>query len=146
MVTLKSPPKSKRSSASCLQLLPMYRQTSTFMSRLDNLELGKTKRPKVWHVAFPDLYVLIIQLLKKSSHLFYLVWHYVQQVIEQKVEILKIVADFFCCKKCHRQSKLRPWRLGVVVIISANKTEDRGFESRQGVRFLGLYTLQCCSL
>jgi hypothetical protein len=24
--------------------------------------------------------------------------------------------------------------------------EDRGFESRQGVRFLGLQTLQCCSL
>jgi hypothetical protein len=27
-----------------------------------------------------------------------------------------------------------------------NGTEDRGFESRQGVRFLGLCKLQCCSL
>jgi hypothetical protein len=33
----------------------------------------------------------------------------------------------------------------IVVIVSANITEDRGFESRQGVRFLGLYTLHCCN-
>jgi hypothetical protein len=40
----------------------------------------------------------------------------------------------------------QPWRLGVVVIVAANITEDRGFESRQGLRFLGLNTLQCCSM
>jgi hypothetical protein len=34
----------------------------------------------------------------------------------------------------------------VAVIASANGTEDRGYESRRGVRFLGLKTLQCCSL
>jgi hypothetical protein len=34
-------------------------------------------------------------------------------------------------------------RLGIVVIASAYRTEDPGFESRQGVRFLGIYTLQC---
>jgi hypothetical protein len=33
-----------------------------------------------------------------------------------------------------------PWRSGVVVIASAYRTEDPGFESHQGVRFLGLYT------
>jgi hypothetical protein len=38
----------------------------------------------------------------------------------------------------------RPWRCGIVVIESASITEDPGFESRQGVRFLDLYTLQCC--
>jgi hypothetical protein len=37
------------------------------------------------------------------------------------------------------------WRLGLVVIVSASRTEDRGFESRQGVRFLGLSTFQLCS-
>jgi hypothetical protein len=37
-----------------------------------------------------------------------------------------------------------PWRRGMVGIASASSTEDPGFESRQGVRFLGLYTLQCC--
>jgi hypothetical protein len=36
------------------------------------------------------------------------------------------------------------WRPGVVVIASANGTEDRGFESRQGLRFAGFFTLQCC--
>jgi hypothetical protein len=30
-----------------------------------------------------------------------------------------------------------------VVIASAYRTEDPGFESRKGVRLLGLYTLQC---
>jgi hypothetical protein len=34
---------------------------------------------------------------------------------------------------------------GGVVIVSAYRTGDPGFESRQGVRFLVLYTLQCCS-
>jgi hypothetical protein len=32
----------------------------------------------------------------------------------------------------------------VVVIASASRSDDRGFESRRGVRFLGIYTLQCC--
>jgi hypothetical protein len=31
-----------------------------------------------------------------------------------------------------------------LVIASASRTDDPGFESRQGVRFLGLDTLQCC--
>jgi hypothetical protein len=43
-----------------------------------------------------------------------------------------------------------PWQRGVctyiVAIVSATGTEDRGFEFRQGVRFLGLFTLQCCFL
>jgi hypothetical protein len=38
----------------------------------------------------------------------------------------------------------RPWRRGIVVITSAYRSEDPGFESRQGVRFLGIYTLQWC--
>jgi hypothetical protein len=29
----------------------------------------------------------------------------------------------------------------IVIIASACRTEDTGFESRQGVRFLGIYTL-----
>jgi hypothetical protein len=37
-----------------------------------------------------------------------------------------------------------PWQRGIVVIASAYRTEDPGFESRQGVRVLGIYTLQCC--
>jgi hypothetical protein len=41
---------------------------------------------------------------------------------------------------------LEPWRRGVVVIVNANRTEDRVFEPRRGVRFLGLYTLQYSSL
>jgi hypothetical protein len=36
-----------------------------------------------------------------------------------------------------------PWRRGNVVIASASETEDLGFESRQGVRFLGR-AVQCC--
>jgi hypothetical protein len=36
-----------------------------------------------------------------------------------------------------------PWWRGKVVIASASRTEDPGLESHQGVRFLGLYTLQC---
>jgi hypothetical protein len=35
-----------------------------------------------------------------------------------------------------------PRRRGVVVIVSVNRTEDRGFKPRHGVRFLGLNTLQ----
>jgi hypothetical protein len=35
-------------------------------------------------------------------------------------------------------------RRGIVVTASTAITEDPGFESHQGVRFLGLYTLQCC--
>jgi hypothetical protein len=37
-----------------------------------------------------------------------------------------------------------PRRRGLVVIASAYITEDPEFESRQGMRFLGMYTLQCC--
>jgi hypothetical protein len=31
-----------------------------------------------------------------------------------------------------------------IVKSSAFRTEDPGLESRQGTRFLGIYTLQCC--
>jgi hypothetical protein len=40
--------------------------------------------------------------------------------------------------------KRLPWRSGIVIIASAHRTEDPGLESRQGVRFLGRYTFQCC--
>jgi hypothetical protein len=33
---------------------------------------------------------------------------------------------------------------GIVAFASASRIEDSGFESRQGVRFLGLYALHCC--
>jgi hypothetical protein len=36
-----------------------------------------------------------------------------------------------------------PWRRVMGVIALAYKSEDPGFESHQGVRFLGIYTLQC---
>jgi hypothetical protein len=35
-------------------------------------------------------------------------------------------------------------QLFACLVFTASKTEDSGFESRQGVGFLGLYTLQCC--
>jgi hypothetical protein len=35
------------------------------------------------------------------------------------------------------------WRRGIVVIAFAYRTEDPVFKSRQGVRFLGIYTVQC---
>jgi hypothetical protein len=37
-----------------------------------------------------------------------------------------------------------PRRHGRVVIASASRPEDRGFESRQDGKFLGIRTLQCC--
>jgi hypothetical protein len=33
----------------------------------------------------------------------------------------------------------------IAMVALCSGTEDRGFESRQGVRFLGLKTLQCSS-
>jgi hypothetical protein len=46
---------------------------------------------------------------------------------------------------CIAQIKMKrlPWRSSSV---SANGTEDRGFETRHGTRFLGLYTMLCCTL
>jgi hypothetical protein len=41
-------------------------------------------------------------------------------------------------RKLHRITK------PTVVIASSYRTEDPWFESRQGVRFLGIYTMQCC--
>jgi hypothetical protein len=38
----------------------------------------------------------------------------------------------------------KPWRRDTVVIAAAYRTEDPGFKSRQGARFLGIYALQCC--
>jgi hypothetical protein len=50
-------------------------------------------------------------------------------------------------KKNKNKNNRKLWRLSAVVIVSNHGTEDRGFESRQGVRILGLKTLlQCCSL
>jgi hypothetical protein len=37
--------------------------------------------------------------------------------------------------KRYGKNAFLPWRRGVVVIVSAKRTGDRGFESRQGVRF-----------
>jgi hypothetical protein len=37
-----------------------------------------------------------------------------------------------------------PWRRGIVVIASASRTVDPGFDCHQGVRFLDLFTLQSC--
>jgi hypothetical protein len=34
------------------------------------------------------------------------------------------------------------WRMCMVAIVSVTGTENLGFESRQGVWFLGVYTLQ----
>jgi hypothetical protein len=34
-----------------------------------------------------------------------------------------------------------PWRCGIVVIASAYRTKDPGFETHHGVKFLGIYTL-----
>jgi hypothetical protein len=34
-----------------------------------------------------------------------------------------------------------PWRRSIVDIASASRKEDPGFESRQGVKFLGLYNI-----
>jgi hypothetical protein len=41
-----------------------------------------------------------------------------------------------------QQRQQLPWWRGIVVIASG--TEDPGFKSRHGLRFLGLYTLQSC--
>jgi hypothetical protein len=43
---------------------------------------------------------------------------------------------------CELPRYVAPWRHGIVVIASAYMTEDPGFESRQGVRFLECLTLQ----
>jgi hypothetical protein len=39
-----------------------------------------------------------------------------------------------------------PWRRGIVVIAYASRPEDPGFESRQGVRFLGLIHKHCSAV
>jgi hypothetical protein len=44
------------------------------------------------------------------------------------------------------KSRQLPWKRGVLVIFSANGTEDRGFESRLGVTFLGHYKFVLCNL
>jgi hypothetical protein len=40
---------------------------------------------------------------------------------------------------------IKPRQRGIVVIASAYRTEDPGFESRQGVRFLGFY-IHCSAI
>jgi hypothetical protein len=47
------------------------------------------------------------------------------------------LAEFFFLRK----KSFLPWRRDVVVIVSANGTEDRGFESCQGMRFTGIYAM-----
>jgi hypothetical protein len=47
-------------------------------------------------------------------------------------------------KQMFFKESLLPLRHGKVVIASASRTEDPGFESRKGVSFLGLNALQCC--
>jgi hypothetical protein len=61
---------------------------------------------------------------------------YMQNCRKAKLETLLIVAP--------RPQSWRTAKNSIVVITSASRTEDLGFESRQGSRFLGLYTLQCC--
>jgi hypothetical protein len=45
-----------------------------------------------------------------------------------------------------RRRKLaeKKWRRGIVVIAPATRTEDRGFESRRGVRLMDLNAMRCC--
>jgi hypothetical protein len=45
------------------------------------------------------------------------------------------VPDAFIFKMNSQTMHFKPWRRGIVVIASAYRTEDPGFESRQGVRF-----------
>jgi hypothetical protein len=52
----------------------------------------------------------------------------------EKATLVHLSANRYVIHLCHRR--------GVVVIVSASETEDRGFESRQGVRFLGLKIFQ----
>jgi hypothetical protein len=61
------------------------------------------------------------------------------------------VADVTVCEfwplvlNANRSSQLAlARRCSIVVIASAYITEDPGFESRPGVTFVGIYTLQCC--
>jgi hypothetical protein len=49
---------------------------------------------------------------------------------------------FFHCLLGVRWFKMS--RRDIVVIASAYRTEDPGFEIRQVVRFLGIYTSHCC--
>jgi hypothetical protein len=69
---------------------------------------------------------------------------YVRNTLGYKKGIKKLTADEICFKntwkpfsgtKCSGTYK-------VVVIASASRREGPGFESRQGVRFFGLSTLQ----
>jgi hypothetical protein len=42
--------------------------------------------------------------------------------------------------------QIESWLCGVVVIVSSDGTENLGFQSRRGVRLLGIFTLQCSYL
>jgi hypothetical protein len=57
--------------------------------------------------------------------------------------IYSVMLNLESCKLTNNLGML-PWRRGIVVIAAAYRTEDPGFEFHQGVRFLGVYTLQCC--
>jgi hypothetical protein len=66
-------------------------------------------------------------------------------LLDRKYKILEVVKHFILptvvvlthCLENINFSSCMPWRRGVVVIVSANWKEDRGFESRQ---FLGHVT------
>jgi hypothetical protein len=60
------------------------------------------------------------------------------------ISIRKPLSVYFRCWKFSQGKKTnRPVLVAwCYVVVSANITEDRGFESRPG--FLGLYALQCC--
>jgi hypothetical protein len=57
-----------------------------------------------------------------------------KEILEQKLTFQR---------SFHRMS-ISPGCRGIVVIAYAYRTEDPRFVSRQGVRFLGTYTLRCC--
>jgi hypothetical protein len=54
---------------------------------------------------------------------------------QQQSPVLESISEL----ELFETSSVLPWRRGIVAIASASRKEDIGFESRQGVRFLGLY-------
>jgi hypothetical protein len=54
---------------------------------------------------------------------------------------LEVNLMLVCIRNCFLSHGILAGHVSMV-----NEAEDRGFESRQGVRLLGLYTLQCCYL
>jgi hypothetical protein len=61
----------------------------------------------------------------------------IQRKLHRKMAYFLMILDL--TKKASSNALCNPWWLGIVVIASASRTEDSRFESRQSVRFLGLY-------